>query len=331
MSRIDESDRQAQRIAEKLALEKRQAEDRAKQARQGESRFARLIQQSDAQRTRQQQGAAAQYLQAAHEDKTEAGSIVGEAIALASESEGRIFQDASRAKQTLRSFGERLKSAQAGEGERASESRLGDAGRDALSALGRNLDAHTQDLRAESRREDARLGRQALGERGDASLSKSAAAGAGRGGPVGETKTDADGGGGKGSGGEKKDQGGTPTGAGFRFNPALMAPVPVAKARETPASDRLRQIANEIAQKIVERVRVGTNAAGAAEFQIDLRSNVLSGLSIKVSGGKGRIRLVFSGADKEVLKALGEGAESLKQALGGRGLSVEELRIEERA
>ena len=132
-------------------------------------------------------------------------------------------------------------------------------------------------------------------------------------------------------GGQKDQQGGsTNLGGGFRFNPALMAPVPVARPRENSGSERLRQIANEIAQKIVERVRVGTNASGAAEFQIDLRSNVLSGLSIKVSGGRGKIKLAFSGTDKEVLKALGESAEDLKQALGGRGLKLDELRIEER-
>jgi len=76
---------------------------------------------------------------------------------------------------------------------------------------------------------------------------------------------------------------------------------------------------------------VGTNAAGNAEFQIDLRSTVLSGLSIKVSGGNGRIRATFAGSDREVLKLLEDNKDALKQALGGRGLSLEELRIEVRA
>lgn len=334
MSRIDDGDRQAARIAEKLALEKKQQEDRAKKAQSGESQFAKLVQQANAQKgQQQQQGAAAQYLKG-HDERPDQGGIVGEAISLASEGQTKESQDKTKSKQTLKSFGEKLKNAKSGEGERAgergTESRLADTGQQTQSTMGRTADSRTQDVRAESRREDAQKGNDALGERAESSLSKGGAAGAGGARGKGEAKADSDGGGGKGGDG-KKDQGASNMGAGFRFNPALMAPVPVAKAKETAGSDRLRQIANEIAQKIVERVRVGTNATGTAEFQIDLRSNVLSGLSIKVSGGKGKIKLVFSGNDKEVLKALGESSEGLKQALGGRGLHLEELRIEERA
>src|SRR5205823_10176436 len=113
----------------------------------------------------------------------------------------------------------------------------------------------------------------------------------------GGLKTDAD----KGGGGQGKDQGGDKKGdvpQGFRFNPALMAPVPVAKKNETAGSDRLRRIATEIAQKIVERVRVGTNALGNAEFQIDLRNDVLGGMSVKISAKNGKISAVFSGKDR---------------------------------
>ncbi|MFL5320148.1 MAG: flagellar hook-length control protein FliK, partial [Myxococcaceae bacterium] len=87
-------------------------------------------------------------------------------------------------------------------------------------------------------------------------------------------------------------------------------------------------IANEIAQKIVERVRVGTNAAGAAEFQIDLRSNVLKGLSIKVSTKQGKISMIFSGQDKDTLKYIEEQAAGLKESLTSRGLKLAELKFE---
>jgi hypothetical protein len=110
-----------------------------------------------------------------------------------------------------------------------------------------------------------------------------------------------------------------------------MAPVPVAQKNTTTGSDRLRRIATEIAQKIVERVRVGTNAAGNAEFQIDLRSNVLSGLQVKVSAKNGRISAVFSGSDKDVLKMLEEHEESLKGALQSRGLMLERFKVEAKA
>lgn len=117
---------------------------------------------------------------------------------------------------------------------------------------------------------------------------------------------------------------------GFRFNPALMAPVPVAKRREASSSERWRAVAAEIGQKIVERVHIGTNAAGLPEFQIDLRSDVLAGLSIRISGGQSQVHALFSGSDPAVLRLLRQNAERLKEALGKRGLTVGELRIEER-
>ncbi len=138
-------------------------------------------------------------------------------------------------------------------------------------------------------------------------------------------RADKDGGGGKGKG---DDDSGQNAFAGFRLNPALMAPAPVIQRKDTGASERLRALANEIAQKIVQSVRVGRNAEGMAEFQIDLKSNVLSGLSIKLSGSNGRIRAHFSGRDREVLKMLREQSEGLKAALSQRGLRLEELKIE---
>lgn len=333
MSRIDDADRQAQRVAERLALEKRQQEDRTKKRQEGESAFARLVQQGQSQTVQTRRSQDAQTLQqqdTAHADaeSTVSDGVVGEAISASQDSDAREVRDRSTARQTGRSFNDKLKRSRAGEGERASESRLADTGRESLATAGRSSDRQTQASGAESRSTDARTQRESMDERGEALLGRGGQAGGARGG--GALKTDADGGG-KGGSGQNKDQQQSNLPAGFRFNPALMAPVPVAKPKDGPGSDRLRQLANEIAQKIVERVRVGTNAAGAAEFQIDLRSNVLAGLSIKVSGGRGKIKLVFSGQDREVLKLLGEQAEGLKKVLGGRGLTLDELRIEERA
>ncbi len=146
-------------------------------------------------------------------------------------------------------------------------------------------------------------------------------------GAKGELRTDADGGG-KQGGGDGKDKRDGELSAGFRYNPALMAPVPVAKPKPTTGSERLRAIANEIAQKIVEHVRVGTNAAGNAEFQIDLRGDVLGGMSIKISAKNGKISAVFSGKDREALKMIEQQRDGLKSALSGRGLSLEDLKVE---
>jgi len=62
-----------------------------------------------------------------------------------------------------------------------------------------------------------------------------------------------------GGGGSKDKQGGDPSGRARRTfaSTRLDAPVPVPRPTPRRASDRLRRIATEIAQKIVEKVRVG--------------------------------------------------------------------------
>jgi hypothetical protein len=337
MSRVDD-DRQAQRVAERLAQEKRLQEERSTRKQEGESAFSRLLSKGSQEqgRTQKQQLNQAKDAQAKAGDREvrEAGLGAHEVEVVQEQGTERKGRERADVRRGAASFGEKLNQARGGEGERAAEGRLSDAGREGLAAGGRTQDQATGQTRAESRRQDAKLGQDAHEDRG-ASSSKTGAGGSGaaaaRGGK-GDLKSDADGGGKGNSGGNKdgKDGSGELAG-GFRFNPALMAPVPVAKPKENRGSEKLRALANEIAQKIVQSARVGTNAAGKAEFQIDLRSNVLSGLSIKVSGGNGKIRAVFSGSDREVLKMLKAESESLRQALGGRGLTLEELRIEERA
>jgi hypothetical protein len=218
------------------------------------------------------------------------------------------------------------------DGQRSQESKLAsDQGRDA-SATSRSSDQAAAQKGQSGRTADAKVGREAALERAEATDKASDAQNEGAKGEKGELKTDADKGGqgGNQQGGSSGDKKGDVP-AGFRFNPALMAPVPVAQKNPTAGNDRLRKMATEIAQKIVERVRVGTNALGNAEFQIDLRSNVLSGLSVKVSAKNGRISAVFSGSDRDVLKMLEEQEEALKGALSSRGLTLERFKVEAKA
>ncbi len=300
MSRVDD-DREAARMAERLLQEKRLAEGQAKKRQEGASAFQRLMQQAQqpppapgqAPAQPQQQGGLARAVLAR---ATQQGKTFGE----------RVQQEQQPATKELaqphtQSLGQ-AQSSEARGGSRASDAR--DARR-------------TDDKRTtESREKDLGKAESALGQ---VSSERGAA-----------IRADADAGGGKGSGGGKdKKEGGSETmGPGFRFNPALMAPVPVAKPKDTAGSERLRALASEIAQKIVDRVRVGTNAAGNAEFQIDLRGDVLSGLSIKVSARNGKISATFSGSNREVLKQLEEASEGLRTALNGRGLRLEDVRFE---
>ncbi|WP_426750654.1 flagellar hook-length control protein FliK [Myxococcus sp. Y35] len=303
MSRVDD-DREAARLAERLLQEKKLAEGQAKKRQEGASAFQRLMQQSQqpsqppgpAPAPPQQQGGLARAVLAR---ATQQGKTFGE----------RVQQEQQPAtKELVQPQTQSMAQAQ------SSEARSGSRASDARESR------RTEDKRTtETREKDLGKAESALGQ---VSSERGAA-----------IRADADAGGGKGSGGgkDKKEGGSEAMAPGFRFNPALMAPVPVAKPKDTAGSERLRALASEIAQKIVDRVRVGTNAAGNAEFQIDLRGDVLSGLSIKVSARNGKISATFSGDNREVLRQLEAASEGLRTALSGRGLRLEDVRFEAKA
>jgi flagellar hook-length control protein FliK len=323
MSRVDE-DRQADQISQRLLQEKQRAEAKSKQTKESAT-FSKLVQtQTQTQAKTQEKQEPKQTLakQVLARMKEGPGSEVRQ-------QEGtNLRQEASKAqgRQESKGVDERVHTEQSGEAERMGAGQQADSARGELMSADRKSGQETTEARAESRSSESRT-------EGDAKADERSAAmrGAGRSAMKGQMKSDADSGGSGGGGKDNKQGGEAAAAAGFRFNPALMAPVPVAKPKPSTGSDRLRAIANEIAQKIVERVRVGTNGAGNAEFQIDLRSNVLSGLSIKLSSKNGKISAVFSGSDRDVLKMIEEQSEGLKSALQGRGLKLEQLRFEARA
>lgn len=331
MSRV-EDDRDAARVAARLAEAKRAEESQRNKKAAENNAFSKLVQgqkkeAQQAQESNLAKSAIAQLLEAAEAGQTE--------LAQAAEKgqEGKTAESAFKSK--LGEKGQDLKRT----GNARTESRQGDklkAAEDqgqAQTTAGRSADQASSTKGAESRKADAKTSTERLEERKEASESSSssstAAAGSAKG-EKGDLKTDADKGGGQQGGGDKKDGNAAAANPGFRFNPALMAPVPVAKTKEASGSERLRKVAAEVAQKIVERVRVGTNAAGKVEFQIDLRSDVLSGLSVKISAHNGKIKAVFQGNDKDVLKLIEEQREALTAALGQRGLSLEDFKIEAR-
>lgn len=304
MSRVDD-DRDAARLAQRLALEKQQ-EARKADAKASESAFARLMQE-------QKQAEAKPKAQRSAEGAPQPPST------------GK--KDEPRRPPVPSRFASRLS-----QGEMAEQlKQKSQQGQDA-DVRGRNTDRSSARGKTESRQGDAAVTDRALKERsGEGETSGISALEGGRAerGPI---RTGGDKGGGGGGGGDRDGKGGS-QGAqpGFRFNPALMAPVPVAAPRDTAKLEKLRKLAEEIAQKIVERARVGTNAAGQAEMQIDLRSSVLAGLSMKISCSNGRIRASFAGTDREVVKMLRENESALRSTLESRGLRLEEFKVEERA
>lgn len=339
MSRV-EDEREAARAAERL-MQQRRTEEAKKQSRAQEGNaFSKLVQASQAdakgQQTQNQgkfaklaqaqqqtsaKGAIAKLLEQSHSSDEAAHAAQGAAESTRGE------QSQTAQKQGANSMESRVKEYASG-AERQSESvheaghhadeqlnleKAADSGSASAMSSSRGSDSKAYNSKLEQRKSDADAAKKGIPSAGGARAEK------------GDLKADAD----KGGGGNSKNdnKGGDPA-ASFRFNPALMAPVGVAKANPNQGSDRLRRIATEIAQKIVEKVRVGTNAAGKMEFQIDFRQDVLSGLSVKVSAKNGKISAVFSGSDKDVLKMLEEQAEGLKGALTARGLSLENFKVE---
>lgn len=317
MSRIDD-DQSARRNAERIALQKRTEEQKVKKNQDEASAFSRLLSQGkqesqQPQNTRRPASFAQQILsEATRSEQTNTSSDAHSPRGDASLRKA-AFQELVAPKQP---------------GSQQAEAPLQQGFADATQ---QQTEVRAQHQTHQGRTEDAKGGDERLEDRSSSHGKTSDVLADRRGGELRAGREQ--GGGGKGSDQQGRDPNSDKSGAAgaFRFNPALMAPVGVARPKEIPGSDRLRQIATEIAQKIVERVRIGTNAIGNAEFQIDLRSDVLSGLSIKLSTQNGKIKATFSGRNREVLKLLGEHAETLKEALGKRGLTLEDLKFEERA
>ncbi len=341
MSRVDD-DRESARVAERLAQAKRAEETRSKDKAGEASNFSKLVQE---QKTTQQQLSGQKAKAQTQESTGAAKSAIAKMLSsktLGDQNEKHVDghkSEGTRNETThaesragSRSLGEKLnqsaKQAVASESDvtgRVKES--SDQGQ-AQTSTAQSADRSLSSSRADGRGQDAQTSNARLDERKESSdnaSSKMGGAGGARA-EKGDLKTDADKGGQQ--GGSDKGGGEPAAASTFRFNPALMAPVSVQKKNETQSSDKLRKAAAEIAQKIVERVRVGTNATGKMEFQIDLKNDVLGGLSVKVSSKNGKITAVFSGSDRDVLKMLEDQSESLKTALSARGLTLETLKTE---
>lgn len=331
MSRVDD-DRDAARVAARLAEAKRNDESQKnKKAAEGNA-FSKLVagQKKEAQ-VRQEQNvgrsAIAQLLEAAEAHSADEAKHLSE-----HGTEHTQQESAFKSKLGTQGREQRLNQNTRTTGEQGQQVKEQSQQGTAQTANARQSDQAGSAKGAEGRRADSKVSSEKLDERKEASESSSSSQGGSVGGASrekGDIKADADKGGGQQGQKDGKD-GASAANPSFRFNPALMAPVSVAKTKEASGSDRLRKVANELAQKIVERVRIGTNAAGKMEFQIDLKSDVLSGLSLKISAHNGKIKAVFQGSDKEVLKMIEEQGEALKAALGARGLTLEDMKIEAR-
>lgn len=83
----------------------------------------------------------------------------------------------------------------------------------------------------------------------------------------------------------------------------------------------------QMIDQIVQEVRIGINAMGAAEFQFDLKSDVLDGLKLKISTQDGKVTASFIAENVHVKETIDQGAQELIQALQQRGLEIAEIQV----
>jgi flagellar hook-length control protein FliK len=103
-------------------------------------------------------------------------------------------------------------------------------------------------------------------------------------------------------------------------NPETFHPVAEAKNVE---SKHVVELPSQL-QQLVREVSV---AAGKNQVQIEMNSNVLKGLNIRIERQNGELAIQFQTTSPEVSKLLSSNLDALSQGLADRGLSVADISI----
>jgi flagellar hook-length control protein FliK len=80
-------------------------------------------------------------------------------------------------------------------------------------------------------------------------------------------------------------------------------------------------------QPLVREISVVANAPGNQQIHIELNSNVLKGLHIRIDRQNGAIAIQFQTASAEVSRLLSTNLNSLAQGLADRGVNVSDIRV----
>jgi len=98
-------------------------------------------------------------------------------------------------------------------------------------------------------------------------------------------------------------------------------------AAEVKRTRKAREIPQELLDKLVQEVRVGVNAAGKTEMQIDLKEGVLQGMQLKVTSENGKVSCTFVGGDAHAKNLVESSEQRLSRALDKVGLQLESLKV----
>ena len=85
----------------------------------------------------------------------------------------------------------------------------------------------------------------------------------------------------------------------------------------------------ELPQQLQQLVREISVAAGKNQVQIEMNSNVLQGLNVRIERQNGALAIQFQTSSPEVTKLISNNLSALSQGLSDRGLNVADIRITE--
>jgi flagellar hook-length control protein FliK len=80
-------------------------------------------------------------------------------------------------------------------------------------------------------------------------------------------------------------------------------------------------------QQLVREISLVVNAPGNQQVHIELNSNVLKGLNIRIDRQNGAIAIQFQSASADISRLLSTNLNSLAQALVDRGVNVSDIRV----
>ena len=117
------------------------------------------------------------------------------------------------------------------------------------------------------------------------------------------------------------------------FDPAaagLMQAVPAMPDQPIQAgqveSKRMVAVPPEV-QHLVREISVVVNTAGKQQVHIELNSNVMQGLHIRIERQEGAVAIQFQSSSDDVARLLLKNVDALSQGLADRGLNVADIRV----
>lgn len=95
---------------------------------------------------------------------------------------------------------------------------------------------------------------------------------------------------------------------------------------ERLAGTRAVEVPPELHQ-LIREISVVVNAPGNQQVHIELNSNVLQGLHIRIERQNGAVAIQFQSASAEVSRLLSNNVSALTQGLADRGVEVADIRV----